>query len=502
MNKRASGILLPVFSLPSPHGIGDFGHGAYHFANFCIETKQTYWQVLPLNPGIAESGYSPYFSPSAFAGNPLLISLTELVKDGYLDKDDLGLVPAFPTNTIDYPQVEAFKLPLLDKAFQLFKKGKNKDTFDTFCEAHSWWLDDYVLFMALKTKYSNDHWNQWPQEIKMRDGAALEQAKSELADECFRHRFYQFLVISQWHALRDYCNSKGLKIIGDIPIYVNYDSADVWANPEIFKLDENRKPTVVSGVPPDYFSATGQLWNNPVYRWDVLEKTNFDWWKKRMRATFERFDIVRIDHFRGLVQFWEVPAGEETAINGVWCYVPTKKFFDSLLKEFPGFPVIAEDLGIITDDVREWMDHYKFPGMKVMLFAFNDNDKDHPYLPHTYKKNFLVYTGTHDNTTIRGWLEQEADKKAKKRFFTYVKGTEDDPLEASRTLIKLGFKSKANTAITPVQDLLFLDGSARINDPSRIKPNWQWRMAEDQFNALPGQWLEKITKKYNRAPEE
>ena len=316
-----------------------------------------------------------------------------------------------------------------------------------------------------------------------------------------REKWQQFVFFTQWENLKRYCNGKGIRVIGDIPIYVSYDSVDVWMNPDIFKLDEELRPVAVSGVPPDYFSATGQLWNNPVYNWVHIEQTGFSWWIDRMKAVFGRFDIVRIDHFRGLVQYWEVPAGEPTAINGSWQPVPTRKLFDTLLREIPGFPVIAEDLGIITDDVRAEMEHYGFPGMKVLLFAFGEDHPFHPYLPHMFGNNFFVYTGTHDNTTVRGWFEDEASDSDRERLFRYT-GITDHSVESVQAMIRLAQGSVADVAIIPLQDLLHLDASARMNRPAQAEGNWRWRATPQQMDRLPVAELAAMTSRYGRIPRQ
>lgn len=503
MFARGSGILLHISSLPGPHGIGDLGPTAYSFTDKLVEARQTYWQVLPLNPTHSGSYNSPYFSSSALAGNPLLISLERLNDEQLLETDDIPAC-SFNENEVNYTEVESFKLPLLLKAYRHFRASaeKDDDEFKTFCVKQAYWLDDFALFMALKRKFKGAKWNAWPDPVKFRNTAALHAIAAEYDDTIKCEKWFQYKFFSQWNTLKSYCNEKGLRIIGDIPIYVSYDSVDVWTNPHLFKLDKQMNPVAVSGVPPDYFSETGQLWNNPVYNWDMMKKSGYQWWIERMQAMFTRFDIVRIDHFRGLVQYWEVPAGELTAINGSWQPVPTYEFFDTLIKEIPGFPVIAEDLGIITDDVKEAMNHYRFPGMKVLLFAFGENNPTHPYLPHMYGKNSLVYTGTHDNNTIRGWLEHEADEEAKKRVFEYT-GCSDKSIETTAwSLIRLAQSSVAQCAIIPVQDLMLLGIECRMNQPAVAEGNWKWRLSEEQMAQLPLATLQKMAHLYGRVPEQ
>ncbi|MBN1757688.1 MAG: 4-alpha-glucanotransferase [Chitinispirillaceae bacterium] len=499
MFTRGSGILMHISSLPSPCGIGDLGPQAYDFVDQLEQAKQTYWQVLPLNPTGRSSFNSPYFSSSAIAGNPLLISLEALVSDGLL-----ATIPAAagssPDDKVDYDAVTRFKYPLLEKAYETSLQKTGNNGFTDFCSANASWLDDFTLFIALRHHFNNVPWDQWPDQLRRRDAGALADYRQKLSESVAREKWYQFIFFTQWEKLKRYCNEKGILVIGDIPIYVSYDSVDVWTNPDIFKLDEDLQPMAVSGVPPDYFSATGQLWNNPVYNWDHIEKTGFAWWKDRMKAVFSRFDIVRIDHFRGLVQYWEVPAGEPTAINGSWQPVPTRSLFDTLLNEIPGFPVIAEDLGIITDDVRAEMDHYSFPGMKVLLFAFGEDNPVHPYLPHMYGTNYFVYTGTHDNTTVRGWFENEASEEDRERLLRYTAITDHSVGSVVWTCIRLAQSSVANVAIIPLQDLLLLGASARMNQPAQAEGNWMWRATPDQIRQLPVGTLAEMASIYGRIP--
>lgn len=498
MFPRSSGLLLPVSSLPGGHGIGDLGESAYRFADLCSAAGQTWWQVLPLNPTNDECGNSPYFSSSAFAGNPLLIGLDRVVADGLLKPEDLPPPSGGDPHTVAFPAVRQVKLQALDTAYRHFAGSASRSAdYEDFCRVHRYWLDDFTLFTALKERFRDAPWTAWPAPFRDRDAAALDQIREELQERLERCRFFQYLFFRQWFALRRYCNSRGVRIIGDIPIYVSHDSADVWANRHLFKLDDQGRSTGVSGVPPDYFSATGQLWNNPVYNWDALRNQGYDWWVRRMKATFERFDIVRIDHIRGLVQFWEIPAGETTAINGSWQDVPVYDFFDTLVREIPGFPVIAEDLGIITDDVRQMMDHYGFPGMKVLLFAFGDDDPRHPYQPHMFDNNCVVYSGTHDNDTLRGWLETEATPLERERVCRYLgfNGSDDDLV---RGVMRLAMASVAGVAVLPVQDLLGLGARARMNQPAQTHGNWKWRLTQEEFDRIPADWLAQTTRLFGR----
>jgi 4-alpha-glucanotransferase len=497
MDKRASGILLHITSLPSRFCIGDMGSEAYRFADFLAEAKQGFWQILPLNPTERVYGNSPYHSIAAFAGNPLLISPDLLVKDGFLTKTNCEPVSNGPTGRVDYDIVVPYKENLFNTAYDRFIKTQTHDEYEYFCSQNASWLDDFALFVALKGHFNGKAWNQWPAEVRDRQPDALQSMKEDLHHTMEQEKFQQYLFFRQWLALKGYCNEKGIQIIGDMPIYVDYDSVDVWTHPEIFKLDAERQPEAVAGVPPDYFSATGQLWGNPVYRWNALKERGFDWWIQRMGHTLNLFDVVRIDHFRGLVAYWEVPAGEQTAINGQWVEAPVYDFFDALRAQFPSLPVIAEDLGVITPDVREVLHHFDLPGMKVLLFAFGEDDPMHPYLPHTYEENAVVYTGTHDNNTVRGWFEREAKPTDKKRLFSYI-GHETSAQEVPWELIRLAMGSKANLAIIPMQDILGLDEEARMNRPATGDGNWEWQLVPGQLTSKLAEKLRAMTETYGR----
>jgi 4-alpha-glucanotransferase len=499
MIKRGSGILLHITSLPSPYGIGDLGPWAYQYADLLAQAKQSYWQVLPLNPTHQAFGNSPYSSNSAFAGNTLLISPDLLLEEDLLSKGELEVKPSFDDGRSEYAKVIPYKESLFEHAYNHFKKRRTgRDLFEAFCSNHSSWLEDFSLFVVLKRRFEGRAWNEWPKTLRDREPEALEAAKKECYDELEKEKFLQYLFLKQWQSFKDYCNQKDIQLLGDLSIYVNFDSTDVWTHAHLFKLDEGKKPSFVSGVPPDYFSPTGQLWGNPVYQWDVLRETGFNWWIKRMGHCFNLFDIVRIDHFRGLVAYWEVPAGEETAINGRWVEVPVEDFFKALLKRFFTLPIIAEDLGLITPDVREVLHRFGFPGMKVLLFAFGEDHPMHPYLPHTYGTECLVYTGTHDNNTIRGWFEKEMSPDDKRRLFRYLGG--DVPVsELHWALIRLAMMSVASMAIFPMQDVLGLGEEARMNRPSLGTGNWEWRLLPEQLTPAVMQKLLEITTLYGRA---
>jgi 4-alpha-glucanotransferase len=498
MNTRGSGILLHITSLPSPFGIGDLGPQAYKFAEFLFQAQQSYWQVLPLNPTDQACGNSPYSSISAYAGNTMLISPELLLDAGFLTDEDVAEVPQFPASRCDYSTVIPYKVELLRRAYNRFKvTGIERAAFNDFCVRHRDWLDDYALFVVIKNLNEGKIWNEWAEAFRDRDAKSLKHIKNDCRDEVECEQFLQYLFFKQWLSLKTYCNERGIRIIGDIPIYVNFDSADVWMNTGIFKLDKEKKPLCAAGVPPDYFSATGQLWGNPVYRWEVLAKTKFKWWLQRIAHNLTLIDVLRIDHFRGFVAFWEVPAPEKTAVNGTWVAAPATAFFNALVKKFPSIPLIAEDLGLITDDVREVMKRFGFPGMKVLQFAFGEDLPTHPYLPHNYLRDCVVYTGTHDNNTTRGWFEHEATPEEKVRLSEYL-GREISAEEVSISLIQLAMMSAANTAIFPLQDILGLGEDARMNRPSTARGNWEWRCTADQNSTSAREKLLALTRTYGR----
>jgi 4-alpha-glucanotransferase len=501
MKNRGSGILLHLTSLPSPYGIGDLGPWAYRFADFLAQGKQSYWQVLPLNPTDPVSGNSPYSSFSAFAGNILLISPDLLKESGLLHGAETSNIPSFPNERCDYSSVIPYKIGLLCRAYERFKtNGNERSLYDEFCNKNKAWLDHFALFVVVKKDQNGKAWAEWEKGLRDKNPKEMDRMKKEFHDELEREKFLQYLFFKQWLSLKKYCNDKGIELIGDIPIYVNYDSVDVWTHPELFKLDKDKKPTFVAGVPPDYFSKTGQLWGNPIYRWDILKKTGYRWWFQRIGHNLLLFDALRLDHFRGFVGFWEVPSTEETAIHGKWVKAPAIDFFTALLKKFPAHSIIAEDLGVITPDVKEVMNRFGLPGMRILQFAFGEDCPTHPYLPHNYMPNTLVYTGTHDNNTIRGWFENEATSDDKKRLFRYV-GREIPPEECPKELHRLAMMSVANTVIVPVQDLLDLGEEAKMNRPSVAHGNWEWRLLPDQLSASCAERLREMTTIYGRAPE-
>jgi len=494
--KRGFGIILHISSLPSPYGIGDLGPAAYQWADFLAQAGAKYWQVLPLNPTRPEYGNCPYNSPSAFAGNTILLSPEFLVRDGFLRPADLKNPPAFPQEKTDYPKVTVWKEKLFKRAYENFKKRPDRSGYEKFCAENAEWLSDYAFFVSLKAVFP-ESWNQWSEELRDRQGTVLEKFREQLKEEIEREQFLQYLFFKQWFSLKDYCRGKGIEIIGDIPIYLNYESAEVWSHPDLFKLDQEKKPTMVSGVPPDYFSATGQLWGNPVYNWDRIREAGYDWWIRRIGHNLNFFDYLRLDHFRGFVDYWEVPRGEKTAVNGKWVKGPGKDFFDRLLGRFQNLPLIAEDLGIITDEVRDTIGHYGFPGMKVLLFAFTEDMANNPYAPHNHIPNCILYTGTHDNNTARGWFEAEAGEAEKERFFKCL-GRKVDVEEISGELVRMALMSISNVAMIPLQDALGLGQGARMNIPSVADGNWEWRVLPEQLKPELADQLQELAKIYNR----
>ncbi|MCX5833205.1 MAG: 4-alpha-glucanotransferase [Deltaproteobacteria bacterium] len=496
---RTSGILLHISSLPSRFGIGDLGPEAYRFADFLRRAGQRCWQVLPLCPTDAIHGNSPYNSDSAFAGNVLLISPEEMVQEGLLKAGDLRGAPSFPEGDIDYPAVIAYKQNLFSKAFEDFRKAGRKygDDFGAFCDDNAGWIDDHALFMTLKRREQGRAWNEWPRPIRDRTPAVLKEVKIKFAEEIRREKFLQFVFYRQWKALKEHVNALGIQVIGDLPIYVHHDSADVWRHPECFMLGRNKRPASVAGVPPDYFSKTGQLWGNPLYRWDVLKKRRYRWWVDRIVHNLRRFDRVRIDHFRGFVAFWQVSSRARTAIHGKWVKAPAEDFFTTMLNRVPREGLIAEDLGFITADVTQVLEKIGVPGMRVLLFAFEEGMAQSPHAPHNHIRNCVVYTGTHDNNTVRGWFENEAGRDRKRRLFCYL-GKRIRSGEAHHAFIRLAMMSVAETVIIPMQDVLGLGEEARMNLPSTRTGNWQWRLSRGQLKSSVARELNILASSYGR----
>ncbi|GAB3199471.1 4-alpha-glucanotransferase [Pontibacter aydingkolensis] len=502
--KRSSGLLLHITSLPSRFGIGDLGPEAYNFCDLLVEAGQRYWQILPLNPTEHEYGNSPYSSHSAFAGNPLLISPELLVKDGLLHDKDLETDKTFSENRVDYKAVVKYKVTLLKKSYHFFK-SELPDTiwkdFTLFQKTHRSWLDDFARFAAYKIHFSHKSWVEWPDAIKFREKEAMQELDEDLDEQIEFEEYLQFLVYRQWQKLKDYANKKGITFLGDMPFYVSHDSADVWAHPKYFKLDRDGKPLAVSGVPPDYFSKTGQLWGTPVFDWEALEKHNFDWWLQRIEHNLQLFGLLRLDHFRAFSAYWEVPADEKTAINGKWVKSPGMEILKLIKEKHHPMPIIAEDLGEIDQPVRDLMHKFDLPGMLVLLFAFGDDISTNPYAPHNHTVNSIVYTGTHDNTTTRGWYEKVASKEDKHRLSEYS----NHKLNANNVadvMMHLALGSVAQLAILPVQDVLRLGADAVMNIPSTSKGNWEWRLQKNQFGQQQIKHLYEMTALYGRCDPE
>ncbi|MFB3817748.1 MAG: 4-alpha-glucanotransferase [Candidatus Methylomirabilales bacterium] len=493
MHDRTAGILLHLTSLPSAYGIGDLGPAAHAFVDFLAAAGQRYWQILPVNPTSPARGNSPYSSLSALAGNALLVSPEFLVRDGLLPASALEPPPRFPADRADCAGASAYKAKLFEAAYGTLAASRaERAAFEAFCRSHAGWLDDYCLFVVIKRQHAGRSWSDWPVELRDRRASALRAVAAHSGEELEREKFSQYLFARQWQALRDHCRARGVRVIGDLPIYVDFDSADVWAHPELFRLGPDRRPEVVSGVPPDYFSATGQLWGNPIYRWDRLRATGFQWWVERIQRNAELFDALRIDHFRGLVAHWEVPASEATAVHGRWVEVPTDELFAALRGRVPDFPFIAEDLGLITPDVQAARDRLGLPGMKVLLFAFMDRSACSPYLPHMYPRNCVVYTGTHDNNTARGWFERELSPEQRRYLGRYL-GCEVTAEQVSWALVRLAMLSVADTAILPMQDVLGLDERARMNRPGVGDGNWEWRLSPAELTPDLAARLRELT---------
>lgn len=503
---RSSGILLHPTSLPGRFGIGDLGIEAYRFADFLEEAGQKLWQVLPLNP----TGYadSPYQCFSVFAGNPLLISLEKLLNQGLLAAADFEGAPAFPDNQVDYGLVLEFKLPLLRKAAHNFAASASRSDraqFETFCRENTRWLNDYALFMAFKDAQQGAVWTQWEPQLAGRQPAALERWTETLAAEIAAQKYWQFEFSRQWQALKAYCHGRNIRIMGDIPIYVAHDSADVWAHRELFYLDEKGNPIKVAGVPPDYFSATGQLWGNPLYRWDALKKSGYRWWIDRFRASLSLLDAVRLDHFRGFEAYWEVPAGERTAINGRWVKGPGAEFFSALKAEFGQLPIVAENLGVITPEVEAIRNQFGLPGMSILQFAFGKDPQGPTFRPHNYPRELVAYTGTHDNDTTVGWwtssgtedsTRTEEDVRVEHEFAKAFLGFGNE--EINWVFIRAILASVADTVLFPLQDVLGLGSEARMNLPGRPGGNWRWRFTADALTAQLAARLNGLTKLYDR----
>ena len=502
---RSSGILLHPTSLPGRFGIGDLGDEARHFADFLQAAGQSIWQVLPVNP----TGYgdSPYQSFSAFAGNPLLISLDDLRERGYLTAGELEVAPAFPDGEVDYARVIPFRLGQLRNAAKRFFASASSDEralYEDFLRQNRDWLDDFALFMAAKNAHNLVSWTEWDPALARREPAALQQWRERLAGEIAVQQYWQFEFHRQWTAIQAYCRARGIRIMGDVPIYVAHDSADVWSHPELFYLDENGRPTRQAGVPPDYFSATGQLWGNPIYRWDRLRDSGYAWWISRFRAALRLFDMVRLDHFRGFEAYWEVPATEATAMNGRWIKGPGAELFRVLTRELGNLPIVAENLGVITPEVEAIRHEFGFPGMAILQFAFGNDPQGPSFRPHNYPRNLAAYTGVHDNDTVVGWwtggigdsTRSAEDVKKEHEFARAYLGFENEPIHW--VMIRQVMRSVADLAFVPLQDVLGLGSEARMNVPGRPSGNWRWRFRPGDLTAQHAARLRQYSNIYSR----
>jgi len=505
---RSSGILAHPTSFPGRYGIGELGQETYNFIDWLSSAGQKWWQVMPLGP----TGYgdSPYQSFSAFAGNPYLISLDTLRDDGLLLNTDLEPVPDFGPDKVDFGWLYTWKFGILEKAYAHFTAGKNADLaleFEVFKQQEAAWLEDYTLFMAVKgTQDTVDPfgnpckgapWNAWPEDIRSRQPEAMARYRSELLEVVDRFVFYQFLFFRQWTAVREYAKSRGIRIIGDIPIFVAMDSSDAWANPGEFVFDKTGQPTVVAGVPPDYFSVTGQLWGNPLYHWDKMQQDGFAWWIERFKGSLKLYDLIRVDHFRGFEAYWEVPAGEVTAVKGRWVKAPGKALFEAVKAALGDLPIIAEDLGVITPEVEALRDGTGYPGMAVLQFAFAGGEdwSENSFLPENLRENQVVYTGTHDNDTTRGWFSELTGTELE-HLKKYIPDAEEDKI--AWQLLEMAWKSRADLAIAPLQDVMNLDTEARMNLPGRLGNNWEWRFKSGMLSSFSARRLKVLTKEEGR----
>lgn len=502
---RASGILLHPTSLPSPFGVGDLGPEATAFADFLVTAGQRYWQMLPLGP--TGPGDSPYACYSAFAGNTLLISPERLVDDGLLTAEDLASISSLPGEPVDFEKARKFKDGLLRKAYERYRVGADaalRERFETFARENCYWLEDYALFRALKSANDGAGWNKWDRLLKKREPSAMTRAREDLKEQVDAEKFFQFVFFKQWFALKAYCNRRGISLIGDLPIFVAHDSADVWTSAEEFKVNEDGDPLVVAGVPPDYFSSKGQFWGNPIYDWDRMAANEYKWWIARMRAALQMFNIVRVDHFRGFAACWEIPAGARSAEEGTWVDAPGQELFTAVEKALGKLPIIAEDLGVITPDVDRLREEFEFPGMRVLQFGFS-SDRGNMHLPHNYPANVVAYTGTHDNDTAVGWFKSATNKESTEKaseieahrdFCREYLGTEGD--EIHWDFIRAILASAANTAIVPLQDVLGLGSEARMNLPNTSEGNWKWRLRDRPLTEDLASRLRDLTRSGSR----
>lgn len=496
MFERSSGILMHISSLPGEYGIGDFGKKAYEFVDFLEAADQKLWQILPM--GQTGYGDSPYQSFSAFAGNPYFIDLEKLVEEGYLLEEEIGDIRSWnKKDYVDYGLLYHVKIPLLKKAYERFLKNGEDEDIERFKEENKYWIEDYCLYMSLKERFGGKAWQRWPKEYKFRLKEAMKEARASLDHEMGYYLFTQYIFTKQWKELKTYANKKGIKIIGDIPIFIAGDSADAWANERLFDFNKYKKPRKVAGCPPDAFSRDGQLWGNPLYNWDYMKKTGYDWWIKRIEACFELHDIVRIDHFRGFESYWAIPAGAKTAAKGRWQRGPGMSLFKAIEQRLGDLPIIAEDLGFLTPRVKKLLKDSGYPGMKILQFAF-DPREENDYLPHKYEKNSVAYTGTHDNETVVGWYENAAvmDKKFCDKYIGKIKGVKSE--EINWKFIETVWQSDSVMALAQMQDFLGAGSEGRMNTPSIPDGNWRWRATEEDFSQELAERIADITKKFER----
>jgi len=497
MDKRQSGILLHITALPSKYGIGDMGSFAYAFVDFAASCHQKYWQILPINPTDGINGNSPYSCSCAFAGNPLFISPEMMVIEGFLLPSEIRAPLVLGEGIVDYPKVRAFKEKIFKRAFVRFQKRADRSDFDLFVKEQKSWLEDFALFSVIKAAYGGRCWNEWPASLKKRQPEALKEFARKNAADIEQVKFIQYLFYRQWRKLKRYANNKGLAIIGDIPIYVNFDSVEAWRYPSFFKIDGEGNLKFISGCPPDYFSRTGQRWGNPVYDWANLKKAKYSWWIARIAHALQMFDHLRIDHFRGFAAFWQIPAHEKLAVFGRWTQGPGAGFFKTLARKFDHLPIIAEDLGEITPDVVDLMKKFGFPGMRVLLFAFSGEVHTNPHVPTNYPAHCVAYTGTHDNNTIQGWFNREA-KPHERANIAMVLQKKVVPVNLHWTMIEVLMRSRAETVIVPMADFLGLGEEGRMNTPATKVHNWQWRMPSNALTPQLSQKIVRLLKKTDR----
>jgi 4-alpha-glucanotransferase len=497
---RSSGILIHITSLPGPYGVGDMGPEARKFADFLRRTGQSYWQLLPLNPTGEATGHSPYSSISSFAGNTLLISVDDLVDEDLLKKADVLPFRKSSLPKADFSSALKMTSVLHHKAFENYRanaSNKEKRSFSAFCERENKWLDHFALYVTIKDQFKGLPWYKWPSDLKDREPSALRKFGKSHTGEIEKTKWLQYIFFLQWSRLRTYCNAAGISLFGDLPFYVSYDSADVWSNRDIFSINKAGQMELVAGVPPDYFNADGQLWGMPVFRWDVLKRMKYSWWLQRIRKNTELFDLLRLDHFRAFAEYWAVPASQKTARNGTWKKGPGADLFKAIKKSLGDLPFVAEDLGDIDESVHQLRTDFLLPGMKVLQFAFGENFPRSEYLPHNHEKDFVVYTGTHDNNTTRGWWRIDAGKTERANLMEYAQ-VKDPKATVNRTLIRLAFASVSRMAITPMQDILGLDEKSRMNAPATTEKNWLWRMKAGMITPSVERWLRGITCLFER----